>query len=81
MMQTAISDKLRFRINRRYVVLGRRRYDPRAMRDREYIRHHDNAASRLAPKGRDAHFDLSVAVGAMVGATLSDRAAVSSEGI
>ena len=32
------------------------------MRDREYIWHDDKAASRLAPKGDDGHFDLCVAV-------------------
>jgi hypothetical protein len=32
------------------------------MHEREYIRHDDKAASRLAPKGRDGRFDLSVAV-------------------
>jgi hypothetical protein len=31
------------RIDRRYVVSGRRRYDRRAMRDHEYIRHHSGA--------------------------------------
>jgi hypothetical protein len=30
------------------------------MRDREYIGYDDKAASRLAPKGRDGHFDLCV---------------------
>jgi hypothetical protein len=32
------------------------------MRDREYIWHDDKAASRLAPKGDDGHFDLYVAM-------------------
>ena len=32
------------------------------MRDHEYIRYDDKAASRLASKGRDGHFDLYVAV-------------------
>ena len=32
------------------------------MRDREYIREDDKAASRLAPKGRDGRFDLCVAM-------------------
>ena len=36
--QTAVSDRLRPRINRRYAISGRRRYDPRAMRARESIR-------------------------------------------
>jgi hypothetical protein len=35
----------------RYFVLGRRRYDWRAMRGRECIRHDDKAASRVTPKG------------------------------
>jgi hypothetical protein len=37
-------------------------YDRRAMRDREQIRHDDEAASRLAPKGRNGRFDLYVAM-------------------
>jgi hypothetical protein len=32
------------------------------MRSRECIRHNDKAGSRLAPKGDDGRFDLSVAV-------------------
>jgi hypothetical protein len=32
------------------------------MRDREYIRDDDKAASRLAPKGDDGRFDVYVAV-------------------
>jgi hypothetical protein len=32
------------------------------MREHEYIRHGDKAASRLAPKGGDGGFDFSVAV-------------------
>ena len=32
------------------------------MRDREYIRHGHKTASRLAPKGDDARFDLSLAM-------------------
>ena len=59
--QSAVSDKVRIRIDRRYVVSGRRRYYRRAMRDREYIRHDDKAASRLAPKGDDGRFDVYVA--------------------
>src|SRR5215831_11406478 len=47
--QTAVSDKLRIRIDRRYVVSGRRQYDRRAIRER--VRD-DKAASRLAPQGR-----------------------------
>jgi hypothetical protein len=34
--QATVSGKERLRIDRRYVVSGRRRYDRRAMRDREY---------------------------------------------
>src|SRR6516225_9933846 len=60
--QTAVSGIVRCRIDRRYVVSGRRRYDRRAMRDHEYIRHDDKAASRLAPKGDDGRFDVYVAV-------------------
>src|SRR5215475_1891904 len=59
--QAAVSGKGRFAIDRRYVVSGRRQYDRRAMRDRKYIRHDDKAATRLAPKGDDGRFDLSVA--------------------
>jgi hypothetical protein len=52
------------------------------MRAREHIRHDDKPAWRLAPKGDDGHFDPYVVVnGAMIGSTLSDRAAVSIEGI
>ena len=47
--QTAVSDKLRPRINCRYVVSGRRHYDRRAMRRHEYTRQDDKAGSRLAP--------------------------------
>jgi hypothetical protein len=32
------------------------------MRDRESVRYDEKAASRLAPKGRDGHIDLYVAV-------------------
>ena len=60
--QPAVSDKLRCVIDCRYVVSSRRRYDRRAMRNHEYIRHDDKAASRLAPKGRDGRFDFYVAV-------------------
>src|SRR6516164_7269348 len=60
--QAAVSGKVRHRIDRRYAVLGRRRYDRRAMCGREYIRHDDKAASRLAPKGDDGGFDLYVAM-------------------
>jgi hypothetical protein len=58
--QTAVSDKVRCVIDRRYVVSGRRRYDRRAMRGHKCIRRDDKAASRLAPKGRDGRFDFSV---------------------
>src|SRR5215471_6464316 len=43
--QTAVSGKERLRINRRYVGSGRHRYDRRAMRDREWIRDDNKAAS------------------------------------
>ena len=49
-------------MDRRYVVSGRRRYDRRAMPDRECIPYGDKAASRLAPKGDDGRFDLYVAM-------------------
>jgi hypothetical protein len=42
--------------------LGRRQYDRRAMRDREYIPSDDKAASGLAPKGHDGRFDFYVAM-------------------
>ena len=32
------------------------------MKEREYIRHNDKAASWLAPEGRDGRFDLYVAM-------------------
>ena len=52
------------------------------MQVREYIRDDDKAASRLASKGDDGRFDLYVAMnGCGDWTTLSDRAAVSSEGI
>jgi hypothetical protein len=38
-----------------------RQYERRAMRDQECVRHHDKAASGLAPKGRDGRFDVYVA--------------------
>ena len=60
--QAAFSDQARARIDRRYVVPGRRRYNQRAMRGRERIPYVDKAASRLAPKGRDGRFDLYVAM-------------------
>jgi hypothetical protein len=44
------------------VVSGGRRYDRRATRLREYIRHDDKAASRFAPKVHDGRFDLYVAM-------------------
>jgi hypothetical protein len=37
----AVSGKVRYEIDSRYVVSGRRQYDRRAMRGREYIRHDD----------------------------------------
>ena len=49
--QAAVLGKERLAIDGRYVVSGRRRYDPRAMAEHESIRHDDKAASRLAPKG------------------------------
>jgi hypothetical protein len=58
----SVSDKDRIRIDRRYFVSGRRRYDKRAMRVREYVRHDDKTASRLAPKASDGRFDFSVAM-------------------
>src|SRR6516162_11049068 len=51
--QAAVSGKFRQVVERRYVVPGRRQYDPRSMHDREPIRHDDKAGSRLAPKGDD----------------------------
>ena len=51
------------------------------MSEGEHIPRDDKTASRLAPKGDDGCFDLYVAMnGAITGATLSDRAAVSNEG-
>jgi hypothetical protein len=56
--------------------------DPRAMQGHESIRHDDKAAARLASKGDDGRFDLtSLWTGALIGTTLSDRAAVSNGGI
>ena len=60
--QTAVSDKVRIRIDRRYIVSGRRRFDRRAMRDQESIRDDDKAAPRLAPKSDAGRFDLYVAM-------------------
>src|SRR6516165_4965083 len=60
--QTAVSDKDRLPIDRRYVVSRRCRYDRHAMRGHECIRHGNKAASRLAPKAGDGRFDLYVAV-------------------
>jgi hypothetical protein len=51
------------------------------MHGRECIPHDDKAASRLAPKGDDGRFDLCVATSGRTGTTLSDRAAISNEGI
>jgi ABC-type uncharacterized transport system substrate-binding protein len=56
--QAAVSGKGRVVIDRRYVVSGRRQYDRRAMRVREYVPNDDKAASRLAPKADDGRFDL-----------------------
>src|SRR6516165_1623811 len=58
--QAALSGKVRLRIDRRYLISGRRRYDRRAMRTRECIRYDDKAASRLAPEGRNGRFYLCV---------------------
>jgi hypothetical protein len=58
--QTAVFDKVKCVIDRRYVVSGRRRYDRRAMRGHECIRRDDKAASRLAPKSDDGRFNLYV---------------------
>ena len=41
--QTAVSDKVRCRIDRWYVVSGRRRYDRHAVPERKCIRHDDKA--------------------------------------
>src|SRR5215470_11818000 len=60
--QTAVSDKLRRHIDRRYVVSGRPQYELHAMREREYIRYEDKAASRLAPKGDHGRFDFCVSI-------------------
>src|SRR5215471_7547552 len=60
--QAALSGNLRWRIDRRYLVSGRRRYDRRAMHGREYIRYDDKAASGLMPKGDDGHFNFYVAM-------------------
>src|SRR5262249_11883942 len=60
--QTAGSDRVRCRIDRRYIVSGRRRYVQRAMHAHESIRHDDKAASRLAAKGDDGGLDLCVAM-------------------
>jgi hypothetical protein len=47
-------------IDRRDIILGRRRYDWRAVHDHECIRYDNKAASRLAPKGAYGRFDLYV---------------------
>jgi hypothetical protein len=60
--QAAVSGKVRYPIDRRYVVSDRRQYDRRSMPGRESIRHDDKAASRLASKGDDGRFDFCVAV-------------------
>jgi hypothetical protein len=59
--QAAVSGKDRSRIDRRYVVSGRRRYDRRAIQAREWVRYDDKAAARLAPQGVDGGFDLYIA--------------------
>jgi hypothetical protein len=58
--QTAVSGKVRYRIDRRYIVSGGCRYDRDAMLEGESIRDDDKAASRLAPQGDDGRFDLYV---------------------
>src|SRR5262249_3816062 len=60
--QPAVSGKERSRIDRRYVVSGRGRYDRRAMHGRECIRHDEEATARLARQGDDGRFDFSVAM-------------------
>src|SRR5262249_4862769 len=60
--QAPFSGKERLRIDLRYLVSGRCRYDRRAMRDHGCIRHGDKAACRLAPKGDDGRFDFRVAM-------------------
>src|SRR5262249_11022958 len=60
--QAAVFDKVRLRIDRRYVVSGRRQYNRCAMQRHEYIRHDDKAASGFAPKRDDGRFDFSVAM-------------------
>ena len=60
--QTAFSGKVRYPIDRRYVVLRCRHNDRSLMRSHEWIRHDDKAASRLAPQGDDGRFDFYVAM-------------------
>src|SRR5262249_23954404 len=60
--QTAGSAKATHRRARRYVFWGRRRYDRRAMRDRDCIRRDDKAAARLARKADDGRFDFCFAM-------------------
>jgi hypothetical protein len=55
--KAAVSGNVRCRIDRRYVVPVRRRYERRA---KESTPQDDKAASRLAPKGDDGRFDLYV---------------------
>src|SRR6516164_141851 len=58
--QAAVSGLARIRIDRRYVVPGRRQYGRRAMHIHEHIRHDDKTASGLSPKGRNGRFYFSV---------------------
>src|SRR5262249_48696834 len=60
--QAAVSGKFRCRIDRRYVVSVRRRYDRRAIHVHERIWNDEKPASRFAPKGDGGCFDLCVAV-------------------
>src|SRR5215475_8082576 len=60
--QSAVSGTYGIRIDCRYVVLGRRQYDRRAMRDHPCIRDGNKATSGLAPKVDDGRFDLYVAM-------------------
>ena len=60
--QAAVSGNERGRINRRHIVSGSRRYDRRAMCERESTRYGEKPASRLAPKGDNGRFDFYVAM-------------------
>ena len=55
---SAFSDKVRLRIDRRYVVLGRCQYDRGTMRARERIRGNDKATAWLVSNVPDGRFDL-----------------------